>query len=187
MGDIAKEPKLIDTDARDTNRVSIIAIMMAALTFFAPVAVSGVGFFYLVISAVLWSIYLNGYNIRFEFHNSFTLIIMIPFAMFRVASTYLIVRYYQRKTTKGRAIIAAVLGDAPFLFIYSFLFIMMSIYGGLGLNFPVPIMMIVGFLLLWRFPVEEVTVPWESPEEPTPWWGKKPPDTKESPDDNQSW
>jgi hypothetical protein len=56
MGDIAKEPNLIDTDARDTNRVSIIAIMMAALTFFAPVAVSGVGFFYLVISAVLWSI-----------------------------------------------------------------------------------------------------------------------------------
>lgn len=185
MGNIAKKPNLIGTDAIDTNRVSIIAIMMAALAFIAPVAVSDNGFFYLVISAVLWSIYIDGYNIRFEFHNSFTLIIMIPFLMFRVASTYLIVRYYQRKTTKGRAIIGAILGDAPFLFIYSFLLIVMGIHGGWGLNLPVPIMMIVGFLLLWRFPVEEVTVPWESPEEPTPWWEEQLLDTKELPDDNQ--
>jgi len=188
MGDFEKEPTLIGKDRTATNQVPIITILMTAIALLAPVAIASYGYgFNVNISAILWSIYMDGYSTRFLFLDPFTLMMMIPFLMFRVASVYQITRYYQGKTTKGRARIAAVLGDAPFLFVYTMWLITMGIYGGLGLNLPSPIMMIVGLLLLWRLPMEDVTVPWESQEEPKSWWEEEQEEKIEPPADNQPW
>ena len=163
---------------------------MTVLAFFAPVASAGYasGLGYSVnISAVLWSFTIDPYYFGFQFFNPVNLFMMVPFLLFRVASVYQLTRYYQGKTTKGRARIAAFIGDAPFLVVYIFVFIVVGFYGGVGLNLPLPIMMIVGLLLLWRFPVADVTVPWEGTEEPKSWWEEKPEETTEPPADDQPW
>ena len=190
MGDFEKEPTTASTEKQATNRVSIIALLMAGLAFLAPVASAGYayGFDYSInISAILWSFTISPYYFGFQFLNPFTLMSMVPFLLFRIASVYQISRYYQGKTTKGRARIAAFIGDAPFLIVYIFVFIVMGFYGGVGLNFPLPIMMIVGLLLLWRFPVADVTVPWEGADEPKSWWEESPEDKTDSTSDNTPW
>jgi hypothetical protein len=190
MGDFQKGPTMTSTDKPATNRVSIIAALMTVLAFLAPAAIAGYiyGFdFFLSFTAVLWTMSIDAFGITFYFNGPFNLIMMIPFLLFRVASAYLIIRYYQEKTTKGRARIAAVLGDAPFLFIYGIWLITIGFSIGIGLNFPLPIMMIVGLILLWIFPVKDVTVPWEGTEDPKSWWEEKPEETTESPADDQPW
>lgn len=190
MGDFEKEPTITSTEKQGTNRVSIIALLMTGLTFLAPVALAGYsyGWDYSVnISAILWSFAISPYYSSFQFLNPFNLMMMIPFLLFRVGSTYQLTRYYQGKTTKRRARLAAVLSDGPILFVYIIFLITAGIYGGLGLNYPLPIMMIVGLLLLWRFPVREPTVPWEGSEEPKSWWEEKPEETTEPPAEDQPW
>jgi len=48
-------------------------------------------------------------------------------------------------------------------------------------------MMIIGLLLLWRFPVDEPTVPWEDTEEPKSWWEETTEETTEPADNDQPW
>jgi hypothetical protein len=174
------------------NRTSAIAVLMTLIALFAPVATSGYNYgyyFYLIITSMTWAIHIEGgYIVSLEFLPPYALMGMIPFLLFRAASIYQITRYYQEKTTKGRARIAAFLGDAPFLVLYSFLILIGGIYGGFGLNFPIPIMMAVGLLFLWRFPVPEATVPWEGVSDPTPWWEEEKEEEKPvSSNDNQPW
>jgi len=190
MGDFEKVPELGNTGKADVNRAPPVAVLMVLIAFLAPVAISGYNYgysFFVNISAILWSVYWDGYNISFQFLNMFVVMSLIPFLMFRLAFVYQITRYYQGKTTRGRTTIAAVLSEAPLLVIYAIFMITSGIYGGLGLNFPSPIMMIVGFLLLWRFPLPQVTVPWEGIDEPTPWWEESPEEKTDSTADNQPW
>ena len=190
MGDFEKEPTMIGKNKTSANRVSIITILMTVLAFLAPVALAGYtsGWDYNInISAILWSFYMSPYYTGFQFLYPGNLMMMIPFLMFRIASTYQLARYYQRKTTKGRARLAVALSDGPILFVYIIFLITAGISGVWGLNYPLPIMMFVGLLLLWRFPVEEPTVPWEGSEEPKSWWEEKPEETTEPPDDDQPW
>ena len=187
MGDFGKKPELGHTEKADSNRAQIIAILMTLIAFRAPFAmtVSSYGYsFYLNITAMIWSMVMDEYGFSFQFLNIYSLMAMIPFLMFRVAFVYQITRYYQGKTTRGRTTIAAVLSEAPILAIYVLIIITSAIYSGWGLNFPLPIMMIVGLLLLWRFPVPEATVPWECADEPTPWWEESPEDKTESNSEN---
>jgi len=192
MGALERQTDLGNNTTIDSNRVPIVAALMSFLALFAPVATSGYSFgpsFYLIITATTWMIYIDGISaIRFEFIPSYALLGMIPFLMFRAASVYQIARYYQGKTTKGRARIAAFIGDAPFLILYSILIVVGGFSGGIGLNFPLPILMFVGLLLLWRFPIFEATVPWEGMSDPVPWWEEEKQEEKtETSADNQLW
>ena len=192
MGDLERETELGDTGKADSNRVPIIAILMTLIAFLAPFAMAGYSYgysFYLNITAVLWTLNMTEFGFSFQFI-TYSLLTMIPFYMFRFAFVYQITRYYQGKTTRGRTSVVAILSDAPILALYV-LFIITStiyggsaIYGGIGLDFPLPIMMIVGLLLLWRSPVLEAKVPWEGADEPTPWWDENPEDKIESTAEN---
>ena len=173
-----------------TKKVSLIAIVLTVLAFFAPVASSGYAFgysYFVNISAILWSVYIDEYGIRFLSLNPFSLIMMVPFLLFRVASVYQIIRYYQGKTTKGRAKIGAFIADAPFLIVYLFYFITFGIIGGIGLNLPLPIMMLVALFLIWKYPAYEPGVPWEGPDEFTPWWKEEPEEKTEPISEDQPW
>ena len=190
MGAFERQIEISNNSAIDSKQVQIVAVLMTILAFFAPVITSGYSYgysFYLMITSMTWAVYIDGVTpIRFEFLPSYALLGMIPFLMFRVGSVYLITRYYQGKTTKGRARIAAFIGDAPFIIVYSFLMIFAGL--GIGLNFPLPIMMFVGLLLLWRFPAYEATVPWEGMRDPVPWWEEEKQEEKtETSADNQPW
>lgn len=190
MGDFKRQTELGNKNTTSSNRVQITAVLMTLIAFLAPVVTAGYSYgysFYLNITAMLWSIYIDEYSFNFQFINVYSSLAMIPFLLFRVAFVYQIVRYYQGKTTRGRTVVAAVLSEAPFLALYVLYLFTFAFYGGLGLNFPTPIMMIVGLLLLWRSPVPDVVVPWEGADEPTPWWEEKPQEKTEPPADDQPW
>jgi hypothetical protein len=129
---------------------------------------------------------MDGYIFSFQFLDFYSLA-MIPFSIFRFVFVYQIARYYQGKTTKTRTAIAAGLSEAPLLALYALLIITSAFYGGLGLNFPLPIMTVVGLLLIWKLPAPEVTVPWEGADEPKSWWEKSLEDKTDSTADNQPW
>ncbi len=160
---------------------------MTLIAFFAPAAMAGERLstsFYLHITSMTWqvTVFQNGSTIYFL--EPFLLLSMSPFLLFRVGFVYQISRYYRGKTTRGRTAIAAVLSEAPFFVFYLVWVITTAIYSGIGLNFPIPIMMVVGLLLLWIFPMPTAKVPWESTDEPTPWWEEESKeDTKPAVDD----
>jgi hypothetical protein len=110
-----------------------------------------------------------------------------PFLLFRIASVYQIVRYYQGKTTKGRARIGAFIADAPILIVFVFYLFLGGMVVGTVLNLPLPIMMIVGLLLIWRYPLYEPTVPWEGSDDFKPWWDEKPDEEAEPTAEDQPW
>jgi hypothetical protein len=190
MGEFEKEPNPNGPDGPPTISVSIISLLMTFLAFFAPVGSAGYSYgnsYFVNISAILWSVYLDEWGFRFSFINPFTAMMMVPFVLFRVGSVFQLSRYFQGKTTKGRARIGAILADAPFLFVYGIWLFTMGITSGIGLNLPLPIMMIVGFLLLWKFPAFEPTVPWEGSDEFKPWWEEDTEEKAESTAENQPW
>ncbi len=186
MGDFEKETSLNGPDGITTTSVSGIAFLMTFLAFLAPVGLAGYGSF-VNISAIVWSVYFDEWGVRFSFLSPFTLMMLIPFALFRVISVFQISRYYQGKTTKGRTKIGVILADAPFLFVYGIWFFTVGITSGVGLNLPLPIMMIVGLLIIWKFPAFEPTVPWEGSDEFRPWWEEDSEEKAEPASDTQPW
>ncbi len=166
---------------------------MTLVVFLAPIATAGYiaygSSFYLTITALLWSVYITNTGISFQFPFLFVynLLTMFPILLFRIALVYQITRYYQGKTTRGRTAVVAFLSESPLLVFYFLFLITAMMYGGVGLNFPLPILMILGLLLLWKFPVHEATVPWEEEDEPTYWWENVSEDEPEPAADNQPW
>lgn len=173
MREFKKEFDLGNPIGTSSTRVQTVAILMSLVAFFAPVAIAGQNYgmsFDINITAMLWTLFINEYAINIQFLDPFMLLYITPFSIFRIVFTIQIVRYYIGKTTRARTALAAVLSEAPFLALYFFWLLTFDIFFGIGLNFPSPIMMIIGLLLLWRFPISEVIVPWEGTSEPTPWW-----------------
>ncbi|KXH77341.1 MAG: hypothetical protein AM326_05240 [Candidatus Thorarchaeota archaeon SMTZ-45] len=190
MGDFKKELDVRPPNGTSSYRVQTIAVLMTLIALFAPIAVAGQYYglsFYINITAMLWTIFMNEYGVTIQFFDLFVLLYLVPFHFFRIAFVFQIVRYYQEKTTRRRTAVAALLSEAPFLAFYILWLITFGALIGLGFNFPTPIMMIIGLLLLWRFPVSEVTVPWEGVSEPTPWWEEELKARTEPVSNDQPW
>lgn len=140
--------------------------------------------FSLTIVALFYYIHISNYGAGLYFPDVYSSMSLVPFSIFRLAFAYQMIRYYQGKTTKGKTAAAAILSDTPILIIW---FLSTGISGSWGLYFPLPIMMIIGLLLLWKFPAAEATVPWEGEAKPTPWWDKQVKTETESTNDDKPW
>ncbi len=173
MGDFKESQELGSVDETYRKRSQLIIILMILIAFFAPAAMAGEHYFssfYLNITAMTWQVNVSQFGLTIQFLEPYMLLTMSPFLLFRAGFVYQISKYYRGKTTRGRTAIAAVLSEAPFFVLFFFWAISTALYSGFGLNSPLPIMMVVGLLILWRFPMPTVKVPWEGAEEPTPWW-----------------
>jgi len=187
MGEFETKTHTNESNGARTRNVSVIALVMTALAFLAPVGSAGYGSF-VSVSAILWSVSIDAWSgIRFAFLDPFTLMMLTPFLLFRIVSVYIVARYYQAKTTKGRGRLGAFLADAPILFIYLIYLFTVGFIGTIGLNLPLPIMTIFGLLMIWKFPVSEPTVPWEGPDDFRPWWEEKPKEEPEPAAEDQPW
>jgi hypothetical protein len=179
----------------DTLRIAKISgVILAISGLLAPVIASWNGYlgnFTFSIQSLLWSLYLGTYGSGFLIDPVFAFFSLFPILILRLVPVSAIVRYYQRKTTRRRAIIGIIVGDIFFLaesvlfFVNLFIF-MVPIY-----YFPLPIQMLVGFFILWKISIPEPTKPWDSANETKPWWEKKSgymtesSDTKD--DENKLW
>ena len=195
LGESIDVTSLEKTGNLASNRAPIIGVLMALIALFAPIAIAAYSYgstYDINILSMLWQLSVNAYEINFYFISSYLFVIslfsMLPFLLLRVGFAVQMTRYYQGKTTKGKTAAAAVISELPFILLFTISMIMMSIYGGFGLSFPLPLLMIIGLLVLWRFPLPEATVPWEGTDEPTPWWEDETEEKDEPPpDDDQPW
>ena len=120
----------------------------------------------------------------FYLNHVYALVSMFPFLLLRMVPVSQIYRYYNGKTTKKRAFIAAVIGDGVFLIVTFPSMILMAVISGFYFMIPLPFQMIVGILILWRSPLPEPTTPWVSQEEPKSWWEKSPDPQQKKPADD---
>ncbi len=196
MGDSDTEKKPVDgSDIADSNIPKLIIILLLILAAFAPLAITYSGYwgYSLTIVAISWIMYSSEFGTTFELvtPSPYSLMIIFPFFLFRLALPYQINKYYKGRTTRGRTAVAAVLADLPFIIIFIPVIIMNLLGGGIFIiNAPVPIMMIVGILILWRLPMPEAKVPWDGVERSKYWWeeqvaGDSTSDQSESPWKNQ--
>jgi hypothetical protein len=116
---------------------------------------------------------------------------MFPFLLFRMAAVLQIYRYYNGKTTRKRAAIVSTIGDGILLILFLPSIIVSIMFGMFFyIVIPLPIQMVVAFLILWRSPLPVPKTPWESEDKPKSWWEKtadSPPKKKPTDDDDVLW
>jgi hypothetical protein len=166
-----------DLQGLDTLRIAKISGVILALSgLLAPVMISWFGYpgdFTFSIQSFLWALYFGTYGSGFQIIPSFAFFSVFPILIMRLVPPSAIVRYYQRKTSRRRALICVMVGDIFFLVEVLLFFVNSLIFMNPYYYFPLPIQMIVGFFILWSFPISEPTKPWESTKETKLWWEKK--------------
>jgi hypothetical protein len=98
-------------------------------------------------------------------------VIFLPFLCFRLVSALQIANYYRGNSTRKRTALILLIGEGPLLLSNTVALLSSLVYPG-WLLIPLPVQMIVGLLILWRFPVPEPTKPWKEQEESGSWWTK---------------
>jgi hypothetical protein len=186
MGGFELGPTEDNLQGPDTIRIAKISgAILVLLGLLAPVVVSWFGHlgdFSFIIQSPLWFLYLGTFGSDFEVVPIFGFSSVFPVLILRLVPASVIIRYYQEKTTRRRALIGIVVGDILFL-AESLLFFVNSLINMVPLYyFPLPIQMLVGFFILWKFSIPEPTKPWESTKETKPWWEKESGDMTESSD-----
>jgi len=107
-----------------------------------------------------WSISPIGL-MNFYFHDAWTIAQYLPFVCFRFPFAYLMMRYYEGKTTGERLIIAGALGEIPSCLVGLASF---YLYPGafLGQYFgPMPLHLLAGLILIKLKPPRTITSPWD--------------------------
>jgi len=178
MGDL-EQGNVVESTNHDNKSRSQAAILLI-LGLFAPIMlmINTWGMFQEInIQSMFWTYTQNSYMpsfFGFSLIQPYALSSMFPFLLLRMVPVSQIYRYYNRKTTRKRAFIATFIGDGVLLIftsptiILSFMFGMFYFY-----MIPLPIQMIVGFLILWRRPLPEPITPWKSLSDEKSWWDKK--------------
>ncbi|MHA2351700.1 MAG: hypothetical protein ACXABX_01100 [Candidatus Thorarchaeota archaeon] len=192
MGDSKESTIASKSSIHDTPRMPILVdVLMLVLAVLAPFAVMSYSSYSysFIIQSLFWMTRLDSSGFYFETIPLYAVFTMFPFLLIRLTLPYQMFRYYHGRTTRTRTAAVAIISELPFIAVMILQFVFSLILGGMMfvVSLPFPIMMIVGFLLLWRFPVSEVTVPWEGADEPTPWWEEKPQEKTEPPADDQPW
>ena len=198
MGDFEQGNSVESTNHDPKSRLK--AMILLILGLFAPVImmVNTWGMFPEVnIQSMFWMFNQSPYMpsfFGFSLIPFYAMTSMFPFLLLRMATVSQIYRYYNGKTTRKRALIAACIGDGIFLIVALPSLIISFMFGNFNyFMIPLPFQMIVGLMILWRSPLPIPTTPWESVSEPKSWWEKepKPPEEKkEKPtkdDDDVLW
>ncbi|MFW9832765.1 MAG: hypothetical protein ACFFEK_02125 [Candidatus Thorarchaeota archaeon] len=117
----------------------------------------------------MWQIFFDPFH--FDFHFALVsfpeMFFMLPFTILNWVYAYLIVRYYQGKTSKYLPVMVGTLSVlVPLL---------ASIYWSVihvqsEIIYPIPLQFIIGSLLLWRIEGPEVISPWSGLRLDFSWW-----------------
>ena len=95
---------------------------------------------------------------HFYLHDAWTIVQYLPFVGFRFPFAYLMMRYYEGKTTGERLILAGILGEVP-PYIVSF---SLNVGPFLGQVIgPLPLHLLAGLILVKLKPPPTITGPWD--------------------------
>ncbi|UCH05005.1 MAG: hypothetical protein JSW05_02270 [Candidatus Thorarchaeota archaeon] len=128
----------------------------------------------LQVMAATWMAFIDPYSVSWM-SNPFLLMVAIPGALLRLVFGYMVVRAYQGKTTKKRAIIIGIaleLQGPVFFYVPVILFqlaspILRSYY---PILLPIPALLILGLVIMriWPPPTESTT--WTDNDTQGHWW-----------------
>ena len=99
-----------------------------------------------------------------------TLVSVLPFFLLRMVPVFTMYLYYNEKTTRRVALMAALVGDIISV-VNGILSLPGSISSGwMHYTIPLPFQMIVGLLILWRFPLPVPDTPFKKEKKSQLWW-----------------
>lgn len=177
MGALESGQEQVDSKAGGmSHRATVTGIIMILLGVLAPIMISYMsymGTYDLSIQSLLWYYHVGPYGFDFLFFPLLLLFSTFPFLILRMVPVLVIYRYYQGKMTRRRAFIGVAAGDLLFLIEGLFILLVSMAFMSYYLIIPTPFQMLIGFLILWRFPVPEPTKPWDDVEKAKPWWEKE--------------
>jgi hypothetical protein len=191
MGELASGSNETSLKTNNMPRLAKIAgVIMILLGALAPITISwysSFGSYDITIQSLFWMLYLGSFGPFFQIIPFYVIFSSFPILILRLVPASMIFRYYQGKTTRRRALIGIMVGDIFFL-AEGFLFLVISFSMFMGSYFviPFPLQMLVGFFILWKFPIREPTKPWESSKETKPWWEKESSEIPASSDSNDN-
>jgi len=116
-----------------------------------------------------------GNSIYFDF-NPLMLIGSLPFTCLRFVFIWMMYRLYCGKTTLKRAAVAGIAAEIQLLVIYLITSLPMLLYYPEGIFYmqfpiPIPVLILVAFLLTKRYPIPE-DKQWIEREQVQQWWDK---------------
>lgn len=177
MGEIRSGQDQVDVRTGELlHFAKIFVAIMILLAILAPVMMTSSGYigeYDFVMQSFFWYFHVGTFGSGWFFMPFYVAFPTLPYLALRMVPVYMTYRYYREKTTRRRAAIGIIVGDLYFLIMTLPMMILTAMFVGSYLIFPLPVQMLVGFFILWRYPIPEPTKPWEGSEETKPWWEKE--------------
>ncbi len=134
-----------------------ISIMSILSPFVVIIAFGLFGEISLSFWTVLFHISISPLDQSIALHNFFLVLQYLPFVSIRFAFAYLMMRYYEGKTTGGMLVLSGLVGELiPALLILS----LPPVVVLNQLVFPLPLHLLAGFIIVTMKPPAVITSPW---------------------------
>ena len=160
----------------------MISAIMFVLAFYGPMSFNiypGLGPF----GTDMISIFSMTYQVANIFALGITLfelpLVMIAslFSFMRPVFAYQLSRYFKGKTTRGRTIVVGVISEIQMTIITGvmLLYLMTNPFTPFVymIAVPIPVLLLLGLIFMWKVPVVESHGPWKELDESKEWWDEK--------------
>jgi hypothetical protein len=159
-----------ETDKSEKQKAITVTVISLIVALFSPVGINLIsqpyGDFAAYLVGVFWTIFIgssipiDGGGMVPPTVDPTAGIIVLPLIALRLLFVLQLYRLYNGQTSRGAAVIVGVLSEL-FLVIINVLRSSPTFSIG-GLYIPLPILLLVGALLFWRFPPFVPSTPWET-------------------------
>ncbi len=155
-----------------------IGVLLALVALLAPHNVIYYPFdsymWNLQVMAMTWMMFIDPYSVNWM-NDPLILMVGIPTAFLRLVFGYMVVRAYQGKTTKRRAIIAGIASElqvAVIFYVPMVLFQLLSPYpqGYYPIVLPIPVLLILGLGIMRIWPPSGEPTTWTDDDSQGHWW-----------------
>jgi hypothetical protein len=160
----------------DPSKIALVLTLAALLLPAVIMTYSfGTSWFQLQIYAMVWSVYVDPYGANWMV-GPFAVSMMLPMTFLRIVFVVMVMRAYQRKTTRKRATITGVAAELQMPFIYYgvilLVFMITSYYpgGGFMMILPIPILLALGIIIMRMKPPPGEPTKWKDDDRQGYWW-----------------
>ena len=140
----------------------VVGSVMAALAVLSPWLIQ-ITHTSITIYTTMWKLQISSYNSSFRLLPLGDVLISLPFSLPRLVFAYQMARYYNGKTSRSKTLIVGVLSEMWLLFIIALLTMIAAATSMIILDttIPLPFLLVMGVILLWRRPMTQPTTPWD--------------------------
>ena len=117
----------------------------------------------ITIAAAAWMYQRSSYHTGFRLFRPDEWLFSVPFTLPRLIFSYQVMRYYKGKSSRVNTAIVGFFCETPVLLFTASVYIIsfMSSPLFIPLLIPLPVLLVIGLLLMWRRPMIQPTTPWD--------------------------